>query len=161
MSAAPIRRRVVRGRCPPGTYLLTYTDAYYTVRRNRSKQTTHAVDLLRTCLAMRLLLLSQNWNKQWQPQTVNDHSDNMRDRKTYVRFIYSVHKIKYVTCVINARIPYCTCIRSCVSKIWGGGHCLHQLLHHRVNFLCSPKPKKYELHIGYIWNLSLVGLPTL
>jgi len=32
-------------------------------------------------------------------------------------------------------------------KFWGQ-HCPHQLLHHRVHFLRSRKPKKYELHIG-------------
>ena len=33
-----------------------------------------------------------------------------------------------------------------VQKFWGD--CPHQLLHHRVHFLRSLKPKKYELHIG-------------
>ena len=32
-------------------------------------------------------------------------------------------------------------------KFWGR-HCPHLPLHHRVQFLRSPKPKKYELHIG-------------
>ena len=31
-------------------------------------------------------------------------------------------------------------------KFWR--HCPHQPLHHGVHFLRSPKPKKYELHIG-------------
>ena len=32
-------------------------------------------------------------------------------------------------------------------EILGGGHCPHLPLYHRVYILCSPKPKKYELHI--------------
>jgi len=32
-------------------------------------------------------------------------------------------------------------------KFWGGGALRHLPLHHRVYFLCSPKQKKYELHI--------------
>jgi len=33
-------------------------------------------------------------------------------------------------------------------KILGGGALPHQSLHHRVHFIRSPKPKKYELHTG-------------
>jgi len=33
-------------------------------------------------------------------------------------------------------------------KFWGLGALPRQPLHHRVHFFCSPKPKKYELHIG-------------
>jgi len=39
-------------------------------------------------------------------------------------------------------------------KILGGGHCPHLPFHHRVHFLCSPKPKKYELHIQCVLKID-------
>ena len=40
------------------------------------------------------------------------------------------------------------------------GHCHHQLLHHRLHFLRSPKPKKYELHIGLYLKSFIVNSVT-
>ena len=38
-------------------------------------------------------------------------------------------------------------------KFWGGA-LPHLPLHHRVHFLCSPKPKKYELHIQCVLKID-------
>jgi len=44
-------------------------------------------------------------------------------------------------------------------KILGaGGHCPHQPFHHRVHFLHSPKPEKYELHIKKYIGLHLKSI---
>ena len=36
--------------------------------------------------------------------------------------------------------------RAVLAQTFWGRAFPHQPLHHRVHFLCSPKPKKYELH---------------
>jgi len=58
----------------------------------------------------------------------------------------SVYDIRWYSLYNCSKRPMCRGSSS-PNILWGGA-LPHQPLHHRVYFLRSPKPKKYELHIG-------------
>ena len=87
----------------------------------------------------------------WQRESV---TDGRRATQYLIRSL-SNGEGKRIHCVITSG--------GSSRKILGEGHCPHLPLHHRVYFLCSPKPKKYELHmcakkVTPFWYLSFIPL---